>query len=106
MMVEDAGTEVDVGMGPVNQSKKGGSSFQDKFKVKQSGNTAQTPTQVWTTKYGLLLESNGWGGVGRKWPKNWGEREVATLGLKSILGRGIREYPWEELPDTMTFHKI
>jgi hypothetical protein len=61
MMVVETGTEVDVRMGPVKQTNKGGSSFPDKFKVKQSGKTAQTPTQVWTDKYGLLLKTHGWG---------------------------------------------
>jgi hypothetical protein len=35
----------------------------------------------------LLLKSNGWGGAGKKWSKNWGEREVGTLELECILGR-------------------
>ena len=33
------------------------------------------------------MKSNGWGGAGKKWPKNWGEREEATLELEHILGR-------------------
>ncbi len=37
---------------------------QDKFKVKQSGKTTQTTTQVWSDKYELLLKSNGWGARG------------------------------------------
>ena len=67
ILVVETGTEVDVEMGPVNQTSKGGSSFKSKFKVKQSGKTTPTSTQVWTDKYELLLKSNGWGGVGRKW---------------------------------------
>ena len=55
MLVVEDGTETVVGMGPVKQTNKGGSSFPDKFEVKQSGKTVQTPTQVWTDKYGLLL---------------------------------------------------
>jgi hypothetical protein len=27
------------------------------------------------------------GGAGKKWSKNWGEREVTTLDLERILGR-------------------
>jgi len=53
----------------------------------RSGKTAPTPTQLWTDKYRPLLKSNGWGGAGKKWPKNWGEREEATLELERILGR-------------------
>ena len=87
MLVVEPGTEADLGMGPVKQANKGGSAFQDKFKVKQSGKTAQTPTQVWTDKYEILLKSNGWGGSGRKCPRNWGERETDTVELESILGR-------------------
>ncbi len=43
--------------------------------------------QVWTDKYRLLLKSNGWGGSGKKCPKNWGERETTILELGCILGR-------------------
>ena len=42
ILVVEAGTEVDVGMAPVKQENKDGSSFQDKFKVKQSDKTTQT----------------------------------------------------------------
>ncbi len=55
MYTGEEGTEVDVGMGPANQENKGGS-FKGKFK--QSDKTSQTPTQVWTDKYRLLLKSN------------------------------------------------
>jgi hypothetical protein len=84
MMVTEVGSEVDVGMIQTKEANKGGT-FKDKFK--HSGKTDQTPTQVWTDKYRLLLKSNGWGGAGKKWPKNWGEREAATLELERILGR-------------------
>ena len=84
MMVTEVGTEVDVGMIQTKETNKGGT-FKDKFK--HSGKTTQTPTQVWTDKYRLLLKSNGWGGAGKKWPKNWVEREAATLELERILGR-------------------
>ena len=84
MMVTEVGSEVDVGMIQTKEANKGGT-FKDKFK--HSGKTTQTPTQVWTDKYRLLLKSNGWGGSGKKWSKNWGEREAATLELERILGR-------------------
>jgi hypothetical protein len=72
MMVTEVGSEVDVGMIQNKEANKGGT-FKDKFK--HSGKTTQTPTQVWTDKYRLLLKSNGWGGPGKKYPKNWGERK-------------------------------
>ena len=84
MMVTEVGSEVDVRMIQTKETNKG-RTFKDKFK--HSGKTTQTPTQVWTDKYRLLLKSNGWGGSGKKWPKNWGERETATLELERILGR-------------------
>ena len=84
MTVTEVGSEEDVGMIQTKEANKGGT-FKDKFK--HSGKTDQTPTQVWTDKYRLLLKSNGWGGSGKKWPKNWGEREAATLELERILGR-------------------
>jgi hypothetical protein len=38
----------------------------------------------------IVLKSNGWGGNGgRKWPKNWHERELATAELDRILGRQV-----------------
>jgi hypothetical protein len=54
---------------------------------KTSSNIVGRPTQVWTDNYRTLLKSNGWGGAGKKWPKNWGEREATTLELERILGR-------------------
>ena len=63
MMVTEVGSEVDVGMIQNKEANKGGT-FKDKFK--HSGKTTQTPTQVWTDKYRLLLKSNGWGGAGKK----------------------------------------
>ena len=63
MMVTEVGSEVDVGMIQTKEANKGGT-FKDKFK--HSGKTTQTPTQVWTDKYRLLLKSNGWGGAGEK----------------------------------------
>ena len=48
------------------------------------------PVQVWEDKYTSVLKSNGWGGNGgRKWPKNWREREEATAELDRILGRQV-----------------
>ena len=64
MMVTEVGTEADVGMIQTKEETKGGTVFKDKFK--HSGKTTQTPTQVWTDKYRLLLKSNGWGGGGEK----------------------------------------
>ena len=51
--VTEVGSEVDVGMIQTKEANKGGT-FKDKFK--HSGKTTQTPTQVWTDKYGLLLK--------------------------------------------------
>jgi hypothetical protein len=84
MEVTEVGSEVDVGMMQTKETNKGGA-FKDKFK--RSGKTAPTPIQLWTDKYRPLLKSNGWGGAGKKWSKNWGEREEATLELERILGR-------------------
>ena len=84
MMVTEVGSEEDVGMIQTKEANKG-ATFKDKFK--HSGKTTQTPTQVWTDKYRLLLKSNGWGGVREKCPKNWGQRETDTLELERILGR-------------------
>jgi hypothetical protein len=84
MEVTEVGSEVDVGMMQTKETNKGGA-FKDKFK--RSGKTAPTPIQLWTDKYRPLLKSNGWGGAGKKWPKNWGEREEGTLELERILGR-------------------
>ena len=48
------------------------------------------PVQVWEDKYASILKSNGWGdNGGRKWPKNWREREEATAELDRILGRQV-----------------
>ena len=60
-------------------------SFEAKFKK-----AGTKPVQVWEGKYASLLKSNGWGGNGgRKWPKNWHERELATAELDRILGRKV-----------------
>ena len=63
MMVTEVGSEVDVRMIQTKETNKG-RTFKDKFK--HSGKTTQTPTQVWTDKYRLLLKSNWWGGPGEK----------------------------------------
>jgi hypothetical protein len=63
----------------------GGPSFEAKFKQ-----ACTKPVQVWEGKYANVLKSNGWGGNGgRKWPKNWREREIATAELDRILGRQV-----------------
>ena len=60
-------------------------SFEAKFKK-----AGTKPVQVWEGKYASVLKVNGWGGVGgRKWPKNWYERELATAELDRILGRQV-----------------
>jgi hypothetical protein len=46
--------------------------------------------QVWEGKYVSELKSNWWGGNGgRKWPKNWREREVAPAELHRILEKQV-----------------
>ena len=52
--------------------------------VEQWWNSSDVSASLW--------EENVWdvqrvGGGGGKWPKNWGERETATLELERILGR-------------------
>jgi hypothetical protein len=88
MMVTEVGSEVDVGMMQTKETNKGGT-FKDKFK-----HSGKTPTQVWTDKYRPLLKSNGCGGGGKKWTKNWGEREATTLELECILGRMPKNRMW------------
>ena len=54
------------------------------------GGKKRAHTQVWEDKYASVLKSNGWGGNGgKKWPKNWREREEATAELDRILGRQV-----------------
>jgi hypothetical protein len=87
MLVGETGSEVEVEAVPAKKAKKGGGvgSFEAKFK--QAGTK---PVQVWEGKYASLLKSNGWGGNGgRKWPKIWLERELATADLDRILGRQV-----------------
>ena len=87
MVVGETGSELDVEAMPAKKSKKGGGvgSFEAKFKK-----AGTKPVQVWEGKYASLLKSNGWGGNGgRKWPKNWHERELATSELDRMLGRQV-----------------
>ena len=71
-------------------------SFEAKFKK-----AGTKPVQVWEGKYASLLKSNGWGGNGgRKWPKNWHERDLATAELDSILGRQVLvQLPAKKAPE-------
>jgi hypothetical protein len=87
MVVGETGTEVDVGAVPAKKAKKGEGAGSFEAKFKQPGTK---PVQVWEGKYASALKSNGCGGNGgRKWPKNWREREVATAELDRILGRQV-----------------
>ena len=87
MAVGETGSELDVEAMPAKKAKKGGGvgSFEAKFKK-----AGMKPVQVWEDKYASVLKSNGWGGNGgKKWPKNWREREEATAELDRILGRQV-----------------
>ena len=87
MVVGETGTEVDVGPVPAKKAKKEGVlTFANKFKQPGSG---KTPVQVWADKYEGFMKANGWGNGGKKWPKNWAQREAATAELDHILGRRV-----------------
>ena len=58
----------------LNAQKQRGAPSKEFAKFNQPG---KTPTQVFQDKYHPILKQHGWGGGGKKLPKNWDEREKA-----------------------------
>ena len=59
------------------------------FKCKYSGK-GKPATVVFNDKWGLALKQNGWGKGGKKWPKNWLEREQAYTELMCMTGQKLQ----------------
>ena len=91
MDVGDVGTEIHDAQPPAKKGTKKGAgvgSFAAKFKI-----PGQKPVDVWKSKYEGLLKAHGWGGAGgKKWPKTWPDREIATKELLAILGQQMLQH--------------
>ena len=59
------------------------------FKCKYSGK-GKPASVVFEDKWGVALKQNGWGKGGKKWPKNWLEREQAYKELMCMSGQKLQ----------------
>ena len=59
------------------------------FKCKYSGK-GKPVSDVSNDKWGLALKQNGWGKGGKKWTKNWFEREQAYKELMYMTGQKLQ----------------
>ena len=59
------------------------------FKCKYSGK-GKPASVVFEDKWGVALKQNGWGKGGKKWPKNWLEREQAYKELMCMTGQKLQ----------------
>ena len=66
------------------RGEDGASIFKSKFYK-----PGKTPTQVFQDKYHPILKQHGWGGGGKKLPKNWDEREKAYNDLTHTMGQKV-----------------
>ena len=60
-----------------------------KFKCNYSGHD-KPDSQVFDDKNLELLEQNGWGGGGKRLPKNWADREKTYNDLIRIMGQKVQ----------------
>ncbi len=58
------------------------------FKWKYSGK-GKPASDVFNDKWGLALKENGWGKGGKRWTKNWLEREQAYKELMFMTGQKL-----------------
>jgi hypothetical protein len=59
------------------------------FKYKYSGK-GKPVTVVFNDKWGLAMKQNGWGKGGKKWSKNWLERDQAYTELMCMTGQKLQ----------------
>ena len=83
--IDEDCTVVETNIPPKKKKKEVGSNFKCKYSGK-----GKPSSVVFNDKWGLALKQNGWGKGGKKWPKNWLQREQAYKELMCMTGQKLQ----------------